>query len=188
MKPKQLPSTDYLRQRLDYDPATGILTWRARCADEFTSKPRYSAERQANTWNGKNAGKPALASLTANGYLHGAIDYASYLAHRVIWKHVTGVDADDIDHINGVRTNNRFSNLRSCSRSDNMRNRHRSSNNTSGATGVHLDAPSGLWYAQMALDGRLLYLGRYSVFEDAVAARRSAEIEHGFTPRHGTVR
>lgn len=184
MKPKPLPSAEVLRTLLDYDVETGSLIWRPRSPDLFTGS-KYSPERAAAVWNGIMAGKPALASVTANGYGHGAIYGQSFLAHRVIWKMVTGEEPEDIDHINGDRTDNRFANLRSCSRIDNLRNRGLSRNNKSGHHGVWQEAKSGKWCAQIEHDGKVDWLGSFDTKDAAVMARNAAEISLGFHPNHG---
>lgn len=184
MKPKPLLDASVLRSVIDYNPDTGAMTWRARPSSMFVAG-RYSAERAAKTWNAKCAGKPALASPTANGYLHGAINDISCLAHRVAWKIVTGTDPDDVDHINGDRTDNRFANLRDCSRSDNMRNRGLSRNNKSGTHGVWQEAKTGKWCAQIEHDGLVSDLGRHDTYDEARLARKAAERSLGFHPNHG---
>lgn len=184
MTPKPLPNAEYLRKLLAYDPETGRLTWRTRPPEMFPEGKRGSAVA-ANVWNGANAGKPALNSRTANGYLHGAIDYESFLAHRVIWKLMTGADPLEIDHINGDRTDNRWANLAHCDRTANMRNRGLSRNNRSGYSGVHWNARFERWEATMQTGALRRYLGRFVRLEDAVAARANAEKALGYHPNHG---
>ena len=149
------------------------------------SGSRFPADRAAKAWNAKFSGKPALASYTSNGYLHGAVDGVDALAHRVIWKIVTGEDPEDIDHINGDRADNRFDNLRSCSRSENMRNRGISSNNKTGHHGVWQVTCSEHWYAQIEHDGKVETLGSFPTKAEAVQARIEAEQRLGFHPNHG---
>lgn len=184
MATKILPPQERLHNRLKYDAETGELIWRERPPCDF-AVGRYPQDRLANIWNGKFAGRPALASPMPNGYLHGAFDSADYLQHRIIWKLLTGSEPLHIDHINGLRTDNRIANLRSVTVSGNMRNRSLSRNNRSGVIGVHFEARSGLWCASMEVGGAVLYLGRFPLIEDAERARKTAEAEHGFSPRHG---
>lgn len=176
MKPKTLPPAERLRALIDYDPHTGAMFWRARPESMF-AQGRYPAARAAKVWNAKFAGRRALGSPTANGYLHGAVDGVDALAHRVAWKIVTGEDPDDTDHINGDRADNRFCNLRSCSRIDNMRNRGVSANNKSGYHGVWQEARTGRWCAQIEHEGQVTDLGRHETKEAAVRL--------GFHPNHG---
>lgn len=186
MKAKPLPSRERLLQRLDYDPKTGEMTWKERPPEDF-SEGRYPTARQANIWNGKFAGKPALASPMANGYLHGALDSTDYLQHRIIWKLVTGDEPEFVDHVNGIRDDNRWENLRSTSVTQNMRNRRLPRNNTSGVMGVHWDAKANLWCATIVVLGRLVYLGRYANIDEAARVRKTADLRYGFSSRHGSV-
>lgn len=184
MANKLLPPQDRLLKRLSYNSATGLLLWRAREPDDFLPA-KYPAERVAKIWNGKFAGTPALACPMPNGYLHGAFDSVDYLQHRVIYKLVTGQEPIDIDHFDGNRSNNRFANFRSTDPSNNMRNRSRSSNNTSGVNGVYRVGTKDRWYAQIEVEGRTFHLGTHDTIEAAAAARLAADHRHGFTERHG---
>lgn len=183
MAPKQLPPVEYLRKLFLYNPETGSLVWKERPVSDFKDGT-YPAQRACNTWNGKWAGKEALNSPTNNGYLHGAIDYQSFLKHRVIWKFVTGQDPIDIDHANGIRKDNRFANLADCTRRENMRNRGIGKSNTSGHIGIYKSG--GKWTAQIEHDGITENLGAFQNLADAVAARKEAEARLGFHPNHGT--
>lgn len=183
MKANPLPEHEVLHGLLIYTPETGSLLWKPRPASMFRAG-RYQPERLAKTWNTRFAGTPALSSPMSNGYFHGAIGYKSYLRHRVVWKLATGNEPDVIDHINGNRADDRISNLRSCTHADNMRNRGVASNNTSGAIGVYA-RPFGRWCAQIEYDGAVENLGTFDTFEEATAARWSAEARLGFHPHHG---
>lgn len=83
----------------------------------------------------------------------------------------------DVDHIHGreSRHDNRKSNLRLATRTQNNMNKGLQRNNTSGVTGVYYDENASLWVAQMGLNGRNIHLGRYQLKEDAVKARKEAE-------------
>jgi hypothetical protein len=114
---KTLPSVEFLESRLSYDPETGIFLWKERAVEDF----KCSHDRAA--WNGRYANKPA-GTLNDSGYslvvfrpLKGR-----FRLHRIAWKMVHGVDPVEIDHINGIRTDNRLVNLRSVDRTINGRN------------------------------------------------------------------
>ena len=92
---------------------------------------------------------------------------------------------NSIDHINGVKTDNRISNLRDVSAKENQRNRPLSCLNTSGYTGITWLVGAQKWRAQITLSGRSKYLGRFEKFCDAVKARKEAEVKYGFHPNHG---
>lgn len=179
------PDPTILRNLLDYDPDTGALTWRERQVEMFEESPR-GAERAASSWNARYAGRPALASVGRQGYARGSILDRIYLAHRVAWAIYYGSwPADEIDHINHVRTDNRISNLRAVSRDENCRNASRASNNTSGTTGVSWHRAGRKWLAVIVHDGEQRYLGLFSEYSEAVAARKAAERELSFHLNHG---
>ena len=86
----------------------------------------------------------------------------------------------EIDHIHGntSRNDNRKSNLRVCTHSENMMNVGLRSDNTSGVTGVTWHKGEKRWVARITVDGARRLLGRYKKFEDAVKARKEAEDEY----------
>lgn len=83
----------------------------------------------------------------------------------------------DIDHIHGKesRCDNRKSNLRMTTRSQNNMNKNIIKSNTSGATGVTWNKTNNKWIAQIFVNRKHLYLGSFTNFEDAVKARKQAE-------------
>ncbi len=83
-----------------------------------------------------------------------------------------------VDHIDGNCLNNRRSNLRACTSSENMCNQRTRSNNTSGFAGVSLCRKSGKWQARIMKEGRALHLGRHESKQAAIAAYRNAAIAH----------
>jgi hypothetical protein len=100
---------------------------------------------------------------------------------------MTGFAPLVVDHLNGDRSDNRFSNLRDVDQSRNLRNRVLSSNNKSGVVGVFWNAGRGRWTARIKINGKNIHIGTYKNLADAAAARVLAEREYGFTERHGTV-
>lgn len=179
MAAKALPSQEVLRQLLRYEPETGKLFWRERPTELFES-PRI-----AKRWNSIYAGTEAFTTLHATGYVEGRIFGLRYKAHRVIWKLVYGTDPYEIDHINGQRAFNALANLREVNRQENSRNRALCSTNTSGVTGVFFHTAASKWVAKIGVGFDHVHLGTFDKFDDAVAARRTAEIEHGFHQNHG---
>ena len=91
-----------------------------------------------------------------------------------------------IDHIDGVRSNNKITNLRDVTPAENMKNVSMRSDNTSGVTGVLYRQDIGKWQAGIGVSGEHKHLGVYVRKEDAVAARIDAECRYGFSERHGT--
>lgn len=177
---KQLPSTEMLRKLLRYDPETGKLFWKNRSVDMF-SEGKQPVEMTCFHWNRTWGGKEAFTANDGNGYKQGRIFSRGYRAHRVIWAIVYGYWPNEVDHINGIRSDNRICNLRDVDRADNCRNISMRSNNTSGAVGVSWDKYYGKWHSRI----RDIHIGYYDEFDDAVEARRLAELEHGFHPNHG---
>lgn len=169
---RSLPSLEVLQQTVDYDPHTGILTWRYR----VNERP---------SWNSRHAGKPAINSISPEGYRRGYLLGVMTLAHRVAYAiFVNRTDIGFIDHINGDRADNRAINLREVSRAENAKNKTLPSNSTSGHIGVS-QTYDGRWRAHITVNNKMRHLGRFLAIEDAIAARDAAELEHGFHPNHG---
>lgn len=177
MPSKILPQSD-LKELFDYDPDTGILTWRIRPADHFKTRQAFDA------WNTKYAGK-AAGSLNNDGYLQVGINGNRFQAHRIIYKWLHNEEPEQIDHINHVRDNNRSVNLRAATNQINGMNRNMNSNNTSGVMGVSWFKPSSKWRADIWADGKQINLGYFDAKKDAINARQSAETEYGYHPNHG---
>jgi hypothetical protein len=177
--PKALPAQDYLIEVFSYNPQTGTLVWKHRPASHFSS------DFQFRRWNSRYAGTPALASRNQEGYLTGALDGIAYQAHRIIWKLVTGQDPAYVDHIDGERSNNAWSNLRNVTQRSNALNQKRPQNNSSGVIGVYYKPRFRTWIARICVNRKQVNLGSFSGFEEAVAARKAAEVLYGFHTNHG---
>jgi hypothetical protein len=80
----------------------------------------------------------------------------------------------EIDHINGVRTDNRVENLRVATRSENMQNTKKPVTNKSGKKGVSWDKTTGKWRAEIRANGKKYNLGRFKTIEEAFKAHESA--------------
>ena len=134
-----LPTRDYLWQVFDYDPNTGIMTRR-------------------------NTGK--AVGTQGEPYPRIKIRGKSYVAHRLIWRMMTdGLMPEEIDHINGVRTDNRWVNLRAATRGENMRNFRMRSNNTSGFKGVCWHKKARSWVAQIQVNKKCMHIGCFQTPE-----------------------
>ncbi len=160
-------TAERLRECLDYDPATGIFT--------------YRISRHYRQKVGAVAGAPH-----GNGYLRIAIDGVNYYAHRLAWLHAHGEWPEHgVDHANSVRSDNRLSNLRKADQSQNLCNKGKQSNNSSGLKGVSWHAGAGKWVAQVGWRGEHIYLGLHEEKQDAHAAYCAAAGQyHGEFARH----
>jgi hypothetical protein len=161
------------RDLLNYDPETGVLTWRLR--------------EGSKTFNARFANKPAgcrALSTTSGWYLQVGVLGKLYLAHRLAWLIVHGSwPKADLDHKDGDGTNNRLSNLREATRFENNQNRAISSRNTSGLPGATFCKHAKRWKAQISFQGQNKTLGYFDTAEDAGAAYRQAKARlHTFNP------
>lgn len=172
-----------LRNLLDYDPLSGILTWRSREPYQFRSG-RVAAAHLCRRWNRDFAGKTALAAQCQKRFV-GYVLGTRVFAHCVIWAWMTGEwPTLEIDHIDGDGFNNRWANLRQVSHRQNGMNTKRPSDNTSGHIGVS-KMRCGRWQAYINRNRKRVSLGRFSTIEDAIAARRTAQVCEGYHPNHG---
>lgn len=175
MRFKSLPPVDYLRQRFDYDAETGVLRW----------KPKTDSKRG---WNRYKANTPCNRPNHL-GYFVIRLDYQALMVHRIAWKIHYGEDpVGALDHINHDVTDNRIANLRAASHTDNLQNMSMSKANTSGVTGVSWYKAGNKWCAWIWHEAKRVWLGYFDDFDDAVAARKAAEIKYGFHPNHGKPR
>ena len=182
MSNSRLPSVDLLRQVLSYNPETGVLTWKRRSDASFLPRDGRTPSHIANAWNAAFCGREAFTSAAKNRYLRGAVNGITLYAHRVAWAIYYGEWPEfDIDHINGIRGDNRIANLRSVTRRENMKNRSVSSNNTSGVMGVSYSRRHKLWCASIG-EG---HLGWFRDKGDAISARKMAEVRFNYHENHG---
>ena len=167
---------EIIRELLDYDPETGRLFWKKR------DRKWFKTDRSFKIWNTKNFGKEAFTCVNACDYLVSGIFGVKYYAHRIIWLYMTGsFPKEQIDHINHVTTDNRFCNLREATNQENSQNQSLHKNNKSGQTGVWKDEVYHKWRAYI----RGKRISHFDTFEEAVAARKVAELNCGFHENHG---
>ncbi len=138
---------------LDYDRLTG----------DFKNKTQRSPRAKIGE---------ACGWINALGYRSLVIDRKYYLAHRLVVFFMTGQWPDAyVDHINGVRSDNRFENLRLASMEINMQNRRTARRDSvSGVLGAHWHKKSGKWASSIFADGKRHYLGRFDSAQDANSA------------------
>ena len=122
------------------------------------------------------------------GYSLISIYGKKYQAHKLAWLYMCGEWPNhEIDHINHNKADNRFVNLRSVTHKENGKNTSLKSNNKSGVNGVSYSKERKKWVADIRIDGRTIFLGRFKYFMQAVAARFSADIEYDFHVNHGSI-
>jgi hypothetical protein len=173
-------STQYIQEALSYDPENGLLTWKMRPREHFKT------DKGHRIWRTRYAGAIAGAPTT-KGYLKLSLCGIGLKAHRVAWEIFHGEPPrGQIDHINGNPADNRIANLRVVTNGTNARNRSLSSNNVSGFHGVHWREDLGRWSASIGVgDEKKKSLGFYDTKEEAVAARRGAEVVLDYHENHG---
>ncbi len=146
---------------------------------------RYDPEAGIFYWRGPTRNKPAGAKagfLTSSGQVGINVNGRIFLAHRLAWFFAHGCEPNgQIDHINGVPTDNRIANLRDVSASQNQWNRGKPKNNTSSRKGVSWRSRRQRWYASISVGGKSIYLGSFVTLDAAAAAYEVACRRH-----HGT--
>lgn len=129
-------TAEYVRSILDYDPDTGLFTWKFR-------------NDASHAWNAKWAGKYAGAIDSRFKRYQISICKKIYLSHRIAYLYMTGEwPSGEIDHIDGNPSNNKWSNLRLASRF--IQNQNRSGVfGRNGLKGVRFHKPSKKWQSRL---------------------------------------
>jgi hypothetical protein len=159
-------SAAYVRSLLDYDPATGIFTWRWR--------------NVIGNWNLRYAGRRA-GSVGWDGYRTIGIDKTNYRSSRLAWLWMTGSWPEhQVDYKNRDVSDDSWENLRPATHAQNARNAKVRKDSESGLKGVRREKKGRGWSARIQVDGKRRFLGYFSTKEEAWAARRQAAVrEHG---------
>jgi hypothetical protein len=153
-----------------YNPKTGVLTNKI--------DRNYRAK----------AGTEAGGIDSSNGYRYVKVGGKSFKVSRISWlMHYGEWPKNQIDHINGVRDDNRIENLRDVTNQENHKNRKMPKNNLSGVIGVHWYKPRGKWCAYIRANGRRRHLGYFTDLKIASNHRLIAECIHGYHDNHGRV-
>lgn len=147
-------TAENVRDLLHYDPDAGVISWRR--------PPRRGVAAGPTGCEGKN------------GYLDIGYGYKNYSAHRLAWLYMKGVWPKQIDHINGLRSDNRWANLREVSNRINCENKRWAQSNSKTKM-------LGAWpkrrkfYSQITVRGRKVSLGSFATAEEAHAAYLDAK-------------
>lgn len=137
-----------LKKLVHYDPETGEFTW---LVDRGRAKAGTKAKR----------GRSPYIELRIEGKL--------YLGHRLAWFYMTGEWPPRVDHEDTNKRNNCWSNLREATHQQNLCNRGRNKNNTTGYKGVYLLEP-GKYKASIKENGKSKHIG---IFDSPVAAHQA---------------
>lgn len=153
---------DELKELLHYNPDTGIFTWLTSRANKINK--------------GDIAG-----GINKQGYIRLKINNIEYKAHRLVWLYMTGeMPKEFIDHINGVKTDNRWCNLREATNAENNRNTGLPPTNTSGYKGISLNKKTNRWIAQASIGNKNKYIGSFGTPEEAANAYKEyVRLIHG---------
>lgn len=151
---------DRLLEVLSYDPETGVFSWKVARGCRKPGEEPNCTDRY--------------------GYKVIRVDGRLYRSHRLAWMYVNGcMPSFEIDHINGVRCDNRICNLRLANRIQNTRNSSIRIDNRSGVRGVTWDNTRQKWVAAIKVNGKKIQLGRFDSVDEAASARINSEHLHG---------
>jgi hypothetical protein len=156
-----------LKEWVSYNPETG----------DFTAIKKSRGRKEGSICGGINKG---------NGYVEICVLSNRFLSHRLIFLYMTGMMPDgEVDHLNHIKSDNRWSNLRVVDHANNQRNRPVFKNNKSGTSGVSFSNALKKWYASIQVNYKSINLGYHKELNDAIEARRVAELKYGFHKNHG---
>ena len=158
-----------LHELLNYDPETGVFTWKVDVGSRAQKGQRAGTVR-------KN-----------DGYRQIKVDGKYVLEHRLAWMHVYGEDVPShVDHINQIKVDNRIENLRAATNSQNLHNSKVWKSNTSGAKGVCWCKTTDKWRSLIRVGGKRICLGRFDCIAAASFAYQIAADQHfGEFANHG---
>jgi hypothetical protein len=164
-----LVTQERAKELLEYTPESGLLVWKKT--------------------NSNVAKKGSIAGhlSKADNRVSVRVDGKLYKAHRVIFLIMTGEWPEEIDHINGNSSDNRWVNLRNVAHHENMKNRKVCSNSKTKIMGVVWNRHNQKWRVRIKALGIYKEIGSFFDFFDACCARISAENQMGFHANHGRV-
>jgi hypothetical protein len=152
---------EQIKKLLDYNPDTGVFTWKHRDRSDFDLNSYFNTD----SWNNKFAFK--VAGGFSHGYITIAIQGTRYRAHRLAFLFYYGFIPRCIDHINGNRSDNRIANLREATYNQNGYNMRTRKSNKSGVKGVSWHVAGNKWEACLQFNGKKVYLGLFSDINEA---------------------
>lgn len=157
--PKTALTAERARELLSYDQDTGFFTW--------------------NVSRGRCAKGDVAGCLNPQGYIQIMVDGLNYTAHRIAWLIVHGNwPNNEIDHLNGLRDDNRLANLRDVTATINQQNIRRArSDNHTGLLGASWNKENKKFVSSIRVSGKRITLGSFPTAEEAHAAYLRAKRE-----------
>jgi hypothetical protein len=156
-----------IKQLVSYDPDTGLFHWKIQ-----------TYGRGGIIVPGDVAGTRKDGYIQINLSRRGGRIWRAHILAYLLMTGTLPPDGYEIDHIDRSRSNNRWSNLRLLTRSRNTYNADPRIDNISGVKGVSWITKEQKWDARITLDGKTKLLGRFVNKDDAIAARKQAELAH----------
>ena len=161
MNPADELTLNGLKELLNYDPDTGVFSWKSK----RPGRP--------------NASGNLVAGSFTSGYREIQINGVRYRAHRLAWLWMTGsLPSVFIDHINGNKADNRFCNLREATKTQNARNEGLRKSNTTGVKGVCWSKKERKFVVHLKYGGRKNRIGCFSTLQEASEASKNAILLH----------
>ncbi|RKM01703.1 HNH endonuclease [Moraxella catarrhalis] len=157
---------DFLFEYLRYNETKGEFTWIKRPNKNIHLHTRAGTKNSA-------------------GYRVISLFGKRYLEHRLAWFYVHGeMPKHEIDHINQIRDDNRISNLRQVTHSENQRNKTRKDSRVD-EIGIWWCRRRKRYIAEISLNGKKVYQKSFTDIDEAISARKAKALELGFHDNHG---
>ena len=137
---------------------------------EYKDGVLYWKKNQSNIKSGAIAGYQR-----PDGYIVIGFKGKSIRAHRLLWLMHYGFMPEFLDHINGIRNDNRLENLRVATRTQNQMNLKKRSDNSSGCSGVFWNKQRNKWAVRIQIHKKIKHIGLFSSIDHAIVARKIAE-------------
>jgi hypothetical protein len=159
---KELPSQEYLKECIDYDPDTGECFWKIRPLHHFKNIKTY------NSWNTRFSGK--AVGFLCNGYKTIRMYYQNYPLSSIVYKIIHNIDPEfGIICMDGNNTNLKIDNLKMTTIVDfsNFGRIQKNKTNKYGFTGIRYDKKSRCFHSKISLKGKVIHLSAFIEPEDA---------------------
>lgn len=164
---------EFIQSRIEYNPETGMFKWKELVNDK-------------KGWNKRFAGT-IINNTNHAGYIRIGIgeNHKYIMAHTIAYFLIHNVWCKEIDHENHIRNDNRIINLKESNSKDNKKNLTLRKDSKTGQSGVCFHKNNKKYQAMISVNYKNIHLGSFENIDDAIKARKAAEILHGFHPNHG---